>query len=186
MIDQDFFDDTEERMKKTIEATRREFAVIRTGRATPALVERIMVDAYGTAMPIQQMASIGVPEARLLVIQPWDKSVIGDIEKAIHKSDLGINPSTDGNVIRLVFPSLTEERRKELVKVVRRKTEEGKVALRNIRRDVMDFLKEMEKEGEASEDEVHRAQERIQKVTDKWSEELEKLQEAKEKEILEV
>lgn len=186
MIDQKIFSSLEERMKKAEEALRKDFLSIRTGRATPALLDRIMVESYGAQTPLKHVASISVPEPRLLVIQPWDKSLISAIEKAILKSDLGINPANDKNVIRLVIPPLTEERRKELVKVVKKKAEEGKVALRNIRRDVMEELKALEKSGTASEDEVRRAQDQVQKVTDKFIKEFDDILSAKEKEIMEV
>lgn len=184
MIDQSIFSKTEERMKKSIEAVQREFSAIRAGRATPSLLDRISVDCYGSAMPIKQIANISIPEARMIIIQPWDKTLIGNIEKAIQKSDLGINPANDGNVIRLVIPPLTEERRTELVKVVKKKAEEGKVSIRNIRREFMEELKAKEKEN--SEDEVKRAQDQGQKLTDKYTAELDRIATAKEKEIMEV
>ncbi|MFH1454478.1 MAG: ribosome recycling factor [Armatimonadota bacterium] len=184
MIDQKVFSSTEERMKKSIEAVQREFAGIRAGRANPALLDKISVECYGSTMPIKQVANVSIPEARMIIIQPWDKTIISDIEKAIQKSDLGINPSNDSNVIRLIIPSLTEERRLELVKVVKKKTEEGKVSIRNIRRDSMEELKAKEKE--SSEDEVKKAQDQIQKITDKYIAELDRICAAKEKEIMEV
>ncbi len=183
MIEASFYTQTDERMKKTIESLRRDFASIRTGRATPALLDRITVEAYGTEMPINQVATIGLPEPRMLIITPFDKKNIGSIEKAIQKSDLGINPTNDGNVIRLAFPPLNEERRKELVKLAKKMTEEAKVAMRNIRRDQLDILKKM---NGVPEDEVKHAQDEIQKKTDKNIEELGKLLSAKEKDILEV
>lgn len=179
--------ETEEKMKKSLEVLKREFTSIRTGRATPALLDRIQVEAYGSQVPIKQIANVSVPEARMIVIQPWDRSLLGNLEKAIQKSDLGINPINDGSgVIRLVFPQLTEERRKELVKVVKKKTEEAKVALRNIRRDVNEELNRLEKDGTASEDEVRRQIEQVQKLTDKYIKSFEETCAAKEKEIMEI
>jgi ribosome recycling factor len=173
-------------MKKTVEFFRKELTTLRAGRASPALVEKIMVDYYGTPTPVNQLATISVPEPRLLVVQPWDKTQIGAVEKAIAKSDLGIHPQSDGHLIRLAVPQLTEERRNELVKVIRKKAEEERVALRNIRREANDFLKEMCKEGEISEDDRDRALEETQKVTDKYIAEVDKLLAAKEKELMEV
>ncbi len=179
-------DDTEERMKKTVEFFRKDLATLRAGRATPALVEKIMVDYYGTPTPIQQLASISVPEPRLLVVQPWDKTQVAAVEKAIAKSDLGIHPQSDGNVIRLVIPQLTEERRNELVKLIRKKAEEERVVLRNLRREANDLLKEAAKEGEISEDERDRALSEVQKLTDRYVAEVDKVLKAKEKELMEV
>lgn len=184
MIDQSIFSRTEEKMKKSIEAVQREFGGIRAGRATPALLDKIQVECYGANMPIKQVANVSIPEARMIIIQPWDKTLISNIEKAVQKSDLGINPANDGNVIRLVVPALTEERRQELTKVVKKKVEEGKVSVRNIRRDAIEEIKAKEKE--SSEDEVKRAQEQIQKMTDKYIAELDRISAAKEKEIMEV
>ncbi|MGI6513425.1 MAG: ribosome recycling factor [Syntrophomonadaceae bacterium] len=175
-----------ERMEKTLEHLTREFAGLRAGRANPAMLDRILVDYYGSPTPINQLANIGVPEPRLLVIQPWDKSSIPDIEKAIMKSDLGVNPSNDGNVIRIAIPSLTEERRKELVKVVRKRAEESKVAIRNIRREANDSLKALEKNGQISEDEQKKRLEEVQKITDNHIKEIDKLAGGKEKDIMEV
>lgn len=179
-------EEAEEKMKKTVEATRREFAGIRTGRASPALLDRISVEAYGTHLPIQQLATLSVPEPRLLVINPWDKTTIGAIERAIMKSDLGLNPVSDGNVIRLAIPPLTEERRRELTKLVHRKAEEGKVAIRTVRREANDELKKLRKAGDLSEDDEKRAQERVQRLTDKYVAEIDRVQQHKEQEILEV
>jgi len=179
-------DDTEERMKKTVEFFRKDLATLRAGRATPALVEKIMVDYYGTPTPIQQLASISVPEPRLLVVQPWDKTQVAAVEKAIAKSDLGIHPQSDGNVIRLVIPQLTEERRNELVRLIRKKAEEERVVLRNLRREANDLLKEAAKEGEISEDERDRALSEVQKLTDRYVAEVDKVLKAKEKELMEV
>lgn len=173
-------------MKKTVEFFRKDLATLRAGRATPALVEKIMVDYYGTPTPIQQLASISVPEPRLLVVQPWDKTQVAAVEKAIAKSDLGIHPQSDGNVIRLVIPQLTEERRNELVKLIRKKAEEERVVLRNLRREANDLLKEAAKEGEISEDERDRALGEVQKLTDRYVAEVDKVLKAKEKELMEV
>lgn len=173
----------EERMKKAIDVLKKELAALRAGRATPALLDRVTVDYYGTPTPVNQLVTITAPEPRLLVIQPWDKSALGEIEKAIQKSDLGLTPMNDGNVIRIVIPPLTEERRAELAKVVKKHGEEAKVAIRNIRRDANDELKALEKDGQISEDELRRHQEAVQKLTDKYTAEVEALVEAKEKEI---
>jgi len=178
--------DAENNMKKTVEVVKREFASLRAGRATPALLDKIMVSYYGTMTPINQLANISVPEARLLVIQPWDKSVLPEIERAIMKSDLGINPTSDGTVIRLAIPQLTRERRAELVKVVKKKAEEGRVAIRNIRRDTNEAVKQQQKNGEISEDELRRAQDDIQKLTDKYIKEIDSLAANKEQEIMQV
>lgn len=178
--------DAEERMTKAIEALRRELATIRTGRANPALVEHLRVDYYGTPTPLKQLASVTVPEARLLTIQPWDKSSLGAIEKAIQRSDLGLNPSNDGSVIRLVIPQLTEERRRELVRVVHKKVEEGRVAIRNVRREAHELLRDFRREKEISEDQEFNAQEELQKVTDRFIDEADQLGEEKERELLEV
>ena len=178
--------DAEERMGKGIEALRRELSTIRTGRANPALVEHIRVDYYGTPTPLKQLATVMVPEARLLTIQPWDKGSLGAIEKAILKSDLGLNPSSDGAVIRLVIPQLTEDRRKELVRMVHKKVEDGRVAIRNIRRDAHEMLRDFRHEKEISEDQEFNAQEELQKVTDRFIAEADKLGEEKETELLEV
>jgi len=179
-------EEAEEKMKKTVEATRREFNGIRTGRATPALLDRITVDVYGTQLPLNQGATISVPEARLLMISPWDKGTIPAIERSIMKSDLGLNPSSDGNVIRLAIPQLTEERRRDLTRVVHRKAEEGKIAIRNVRREANEELKKLRKASDISEDDEKRAEERVQKLTDKYISEIERIQENKEQEVLEV
>ncbi len=185
-MEEEVYLEAEEKMKKAVSAFQRELSTLRAGRASPALVDKIEVDYYGIPTPLNQIASISAPESRLLVIQPWDKNVISNIEKAILKSDLGLNPNNDGNVIRLSFPQLTEERRKELVKFVRKKAEEGKVAVRNIRREANDSLKSMEKKGDISEDDSRRFQDEIQKLTDKYIEEVDEVLQNKEKEILEV
>ena len=176
----------EDKMEKTMENLNSEFAAIRAGRANPALLNKIMVDYYGTPTPIQQVANISVPEARMMQIQPWDKSMIKAIEKAINTSDLGINPGNDGTVIRLVFPELTGERRKELAKDVKKKGDAAKVAIRNIRRDANDTFKKMEKGGEISEDDQKLAEEKIQKLTDKMIEKVDKAVDTKTKEIMTV
>jgi ribosome recycling factor len=182
----DVFADVEHRMSKAVEALQRELQAIRTGRATPALVERLLVDYYGTPTPLQQIAAIHATDARTLTIQPWDRKALGDIEKAIQKSDLGINPTNDGQVVRLTMPPLTEERRKDLVKVVHKKVDEGKVAVRNCRRDAHDRLREQEKNKDISSDELKRGTDRLQKLTDRFTEEMERVGHAKEAEILAV
>ena len=176
----------EDKMEKTMENLGSEFAAIRAGRANPALLNKIMVDYYGTPTPIQQVANISVPEARMMQIQPWDKSLIKAIEKAINTSDLGINPGNDGTVIRLVFPELTGERRKELAKDVKKKGDAAKVAIRNIRRDANDKIKKAEKVGEMTEDDVKTAENDIQKMTDKYIAKVDKATEEKTKEIMTV
>ena len=176
----------EERMKAVIQMTKKEYASIRTGRANPALLDGILVDYYNTPTPLNQLTSISVPEPRMLVLQPYDKSAIGNIEKAILKSDLGLNPSSDGNVIRISIPHLTEERRRDLVKVVRKKAEEMRVAVRNVRRDTNETLKKMEKNKNISEDELKIALEEVQELTDKYVAEVDELLERKEQEIMEV
>jgi len=178
--------DAEERMHKGVDALRREYATIRAGRANPSVLDKVMVEYYGTPTPINQLANISAPEPRMIVIQSWDKSVLPAIEKAIMKSDLGLNPSSDGIVIRLNIPQLTAERRLELVKKVKKEAEEARVAVRNVRRDVNDKLKKLEKDHEASEDEIKRAQEDVQKMTDKIIKEIEHVMETKESEITEV
>jgi len=159
---------------------------LRAGRATPALLDKVVVDYYGQPTPINQMANIAVPEPRLLVIQPWDKSIIGDIERAILKSDLGLTPMNDGNIIRLVVPALTEERRAELVRVVRKQAEEQRVAIRNLRREANDMLRELERNGDVSEDESRRAQDEVQKLTDKFVAVIDETLARKEQEMMEV
>lgn len=178
--------DARARMQKAVEATRREFAAVRTGRATPALLEHVKVDYYGVPTPVTQLATISVPEPRLLVVQPWDRSVVKAVERAILKSELGLVPSSDGVVIRLPLPPLTEERRRELVRLVRRQAEEGRVAIRNVRREAKELIEQLEEEGEVSEDDARRALEELQKLTDEFIGQLDRLLEAKEKEILEV
>jgi ribosome recycling factor len=178
--------DAAERMVKSVETAQHEFSTVRTGRASPSLLERIVVDYYGAMTPLNQLATIAAPEARLLTIQPYDKSSIKAIEKAINESDVGLNPSNDGNLVRLVIPELTEERRRELVKVVRNLAEEGRVAIRNVRRDTMQQLRELKAEGEASSDDEHRAEVELQKLTDARIADLEHVLKAKEEEILSV
>ena len=179
-------DDARERMHKSIDSTRHEFGSVRTGRASPALLDRISVDYYGTATPLNQLATITAPEARLLSIQPYDKSSIKAIERAILESDVGLTPSNDGAVIRMVLPELTEQRRRELVKVARGIAEDGRIAIRNIRRDVMHHLRELKEGGETGADDEHRAEVELQKVTDTRVAELDELLKVKEEEILEV
>ncbi len=176
---------TEQRMKKSIRALEEEFQTIRTGRASSAVFEKIKVDYYGNPTPLNQVATISIPEARLVVIQPWDKSVISEIEKAIQKSELSLNPMNDGKVIRINIPPLTEERRKEFVKVAKNAAEQARVAIRNIRRDANDEVKKSQKSGDISEDDEKRLEDSIQKLTDKYVEEVNNLLEEKEKEILE-
>ena len=183
---EEIYIDTGERMDKVVAAFQRELATLRAGRATPALLDRIEVNYYDTPTPLIQLAGITAPEPRLLVIQPWDKSSIGNIEKAILKSDLGLNPFNDGNVIRLAVPQLTEERRRELVKHVRKKAEESRISIRNIRREANENLKQLEKAGDISEDEWRRSQDEIQDLTDEKIAEIDQLLQVKEKEILEV
>jgi ribosome recycling factor len=185
MID-DVLTDASRRMDRSVEAARHEFNTIRTGRASAALLDRIQVSAYGTKLPLNQVATISVPEPRLLSITPFDKSTIRDIERAIQESDLGLTPSNDGQVVRLPIPQLTEERRKELVRQVRHLAEEGRVAARNVRRDAIHQLKEMEKKGEVGSDDVHRAEDRLQKLTDEHTTAIDAALKAKEAEIMEV
>ncbi len=176
----------QDRMKKSVSVLREDLQSIRAGRATPALVEKLHVDYYGTQTPLHQVAQISVPEPRLLVIQPWDKSLVPLIEKAILKSELGISPSSDGIVLRLAIPALTEERRRELVKVLHRKAEDEKVAVRNVRRDTLEHLKTEQKSGKLPEDELRRLETELQKITDRMVAEIDQTVSAKEKEILEV
>ena len=176
----------EDNMEKSLDVLLDEYASIRAGRANPHVLDRLRIDYYGTPTPIQQVGNVTVPEARMIVIQPWEKSLLKEIEKAILVSDLGINPTNDGNVIRLVFPELTEERRKDLAKDVKKKGEGAKVAVRNIRRDAMDSIKKMEKAGDISEDDLKQGEEKIQKITDKMIEKVDKAIETKTKEIMTV
>ncbi|SEO80416.1 ribosome recycling factor [Propionispora vibrioides] len=176
----------EEKMKKALEALRKDLASLRAGRATPALLDKVLVDYYGTPTPVNQVANVSVPEPRLITLQPWEKSMLGPIEKAILKSDLGLTPNSDGSVIRLNIPQLTQQRRTELVKMVHKKAEDARVAVRNIRRDANDGIKKIEKEKSASEDETKKAQEDMQKLTDKYIKEIDQVMGSKEKEIMEV
>src|SRR3954454_8420492 len=185
-IVKDLLDDADERMEKSVESTTHEFSSVRTGRASPHLLDRVQVDYYGTQTPLRQLANIATPEARLLSITPYDKSSIKNIEKAILESDVGLTPSNDGQIIRLVIPELTEERRRELVKVVHRLAEDGRVAVRNVRRDVMHDLRELKNDGELGADDEHRAESELQRLTDQHVGEIDAALAIKEKEILEV
>ncbi len=179
-------DECRERMHKAVDHARADFATVRTGRASPALIEKLRVDYYGTEVPLQQVAGFSVPEPRVLVVSPYDKGALKAIEKAISSSDLGINPSNDGTVIRLVFPELTTERRKELVKVVRHRAEDGRVAVRNVRRATRHDLDALEKDGDISSDELERAEKDLEKVTHESITQIEQLLATKEKELLEL
>ena len=182
----DLLDDARDHMARSVDATRGKFGSVRTGRASPALLDRIVVDYYGAMTPLKQLATISAPEARLLTVQPYDKNSIKAIERAIQESDIGLTPNNDGQVVRLQVPELTEERRKQLVKVVRGLAEEGKVGIRNIRRDVMHDLRELRDAGDAGSDDEHRAEDALQKLTDAKVAELDALVKSKEEEILEV
>lgn len=183
---QDVLAQSEEKMKKAVSAVKSEFAGVRTGRASAALFDRITVDYYGTKTPLKQMASISTPEAQTAIIQPWDKTAIPAIEKAIMASDLGVTPSNDGNIIRVPFPPLSEERRKDFVKLVKKMAEDGKVAIRNVRHEARDDLKDLEEEKMISEDERKRAEKKIDELTEKYVKEIDALLQHKEKEIMEV
>lgn len=178
--------EAEDKMQKTVEVLRKDYLTLRAGRANPSILEKVQVEYYGALTPVNQLANISSPEARLLLIQPWDKTVTPAIEKAILKSDLGLNPSSDGTVIRLIIPQLTQERRAELVKTVRKKAEETKVGVRNIRRDINDKVKNLEKSKTISEDDAKKGQDDAQKLTDKYIKEIDHVLELKEKEIMEV
>jgi ribosome recycling factor len=182
----DIIADVEDRMKKSITALQKDYAAIRTGRANPAMFDGIRVSVYGTEMPLNQVATVSCPEPRLVVIQPWDKNNLSEVEKAILKSDLSVNPSNDGNLIRIQIPDLTEERRKEYVKHAKHKAEECRVSIRNVRRDGNEMIKELEKEKEISEDDSKNALAKIQKITDKYIDEIQKLTDNKEREILNI
>jgi ribosome recycling factor len=182
---EDIYQETRERMSKSISAMKNEMTRIRTGRASASLLDGIRLDYYGTPTPLKQMSSVSVPESRLIIIQPWDVSVIKEIEKAILKSDLGLTPSSDGKIIRIAIPPLTETRRKELVKMVANLCEDYKIGVRNIRRDSNDILKSLKKDGDISEDDAFKAQDQVQKITDEHIELIDKLYQEKEKEILE-
>nr|HID57854.1 ribosome recycling factor [Desulfobacterales bacterium] len=179
------YEETREKMGKSINALKEEFKRVRTGRASLSLLDGIRVDYYGTRTPLNQLATLSIPESRLISIQPWDKSVIGEIERAILKSELGLTPINDGNIIRITIPPLTEERRKELAKVIRKMTEDCKVAVRNIRRDAKDMLKDLKRDGDIAEDEFFKAQEQIQKITDEYVRMADQVGKEKEKEIME-
>jgi ribosome recycling factor len=182
----DVINDAADRMEKTVEALHLDLRSIRTGRASPALVERLPVDYYGSPTPLNQLAGISVPEPRMLMIRPWDRNSMGFIEKAILKSDLGLTPNNDGQVIRLVIPQLTEERRRDLSRVVAKRVEEARVACRNIRRDAIDMLRDLEKEKLISEDELFEGRDQVQKVTDEFIKQVDEIGKAKEAEIMEV
>ncbi|QNO16450.1 ribosome recycling factor [Alkalicella caledoniensis] len=182
----DIYTDVKDRMGKAVQSLKKDLASLRAGRANVSILDKVMPEYYGVPTPISQMATVSAPEARLLVIQPWDKTTIPDIEKAILKSDIGITPNNDGSVIRLNFPQLTQERRGELVKVIKKKGEEGRVAIRNIRRDGNDMVKELEKDNEISEDDSRRAQDEIQKITDTFIKEIDGIILKKEEEVMEV
>ena len=177
--------ETDQHMLETIDATKREFAMIRTGRANPAVFDRVLVEYYGEQVPIKQVGTISTPEPRLMMISPWEKSMIKPIVDAITSSELGLNPGSDGNVIRVPLPQLTTERRRELARMVARKTEDGKVGIRSVRRDTVERLREMQKEGKISEDDLRRFQDQVQKITDTHIEQIGKLHESKEREIME-
>ena len=181
-----YFKEIDARMSKCVEATRSEFASIRTGRATPALLDRLHVDAYGQSVPLKQVAGVATPDVRTLVITAWDKGVVGEIRKAIEKSDLGLTPNVDGSAIRLTIPPLNEERRKELAKIVKKKGEDGKVAVRNVRHRSHDEIKSRLKEHDITEDDNKRMQDSLQKLTDRYVKEIDGLVAAKEREIMEV
>ena len=182
----DILSSHEDRMKKCIEALKHEYASLRAGRATPALLDKVMVDYYGTPTPVNQVAKVSVPEPRMIVIQPWEKTILHDIEKAIMKSDLGLNPNSDGTAIRLTIPQLTQDRRAELVKSVNKKAEETKIAIRNLRRDANEAVKKLEKNKEVTEDEAKKAQDDMQKLVDKYIKSVDAAKAIKEKEIMEV
>lgn len=183
---QQIIKEAEERMDKAISALKRELTTLRAGRATPALLDRVMVDYYGSPVPVNQAANINTPEPRLIVIQPWEKTMLGPIEKAILKSDLGLTPTNDGSVVRISIPPLTEQRRLELVKLAKKEGEEAKVAIRNIRRDANDSIKKLEKNGDITEDDMKHNQELVQKATDKYVAIVDKTVADKEKEVMEV
>lgn len=180
------FAKTEERMGKAIDSLNHDYAAIRAGRANPGVLDKVEIDYYGVPTPINQVAAVSISEARVLVIQPWDKNMIQPIEKAIQASDIGINPMNDGNVIRLTFPALTEDRRREIAKEIAKRSEEAKVAIRNVRRDGMDALKKLKKENTITEDDQKNGEEKLQKITDKKIKEIEEIAAAKEKEVMSV
>jgi len=182
----DIIADAKTRMHKGVDVTKHEFAALRTGRASPALLEQIRIDYYGVPTPINQLATVTVPEARLLVIQPWDRKMVKDVERAILKSELGLVPSSDATVVRVPIPTLTEERRRDLVKVARKHAEEGRVAIRNVRREAKEMIEDLKESGDVSEDDAKRGIDELQKLTDKVIADLDKLLAAKEAEIMEV
>ncbi len=182
----DILKNSEENMKKAVAQTQKELQGVRTGRANPALLDRVVVDYYGAPTSLKQLANISTPDGKCLVIQPYDKNVMKDIEIAINKSDLGMTPNNDGNVIRIVVPALTEERRKELVKLIKKFAEDGKVSIRNMRRDGLESIKKFEKDKQISEDDSRKQQESLQKLTDKYSKEIDDLSQGKEKEVMSV
>jgi ribosome recycling factor len=182
----EIFASHEDRMKKSMESLKREYAALRAGRATPALLDKVMIDYYGAPTPLTQVANISVPEPRMILIQPWEKTLLHDIEKSIMKSDLGLNPNSDGTAIRLSIPQLTQDRRTELVKSVNKKAEEAKIAVRNIRRDANDAVKKLEKSKEVTEDDAKKAQDDMQKLVDKYVKDIDSIKAVKEKEIMEV
>lgn len=186
MAVKEIYDSHEDRMKKALDVLRKEYSSLRAGRATPALLDKISVDYYGTPTPVNQVANISVPEPRMIVIQPWEKTMLALIEKAILKSDLGLTPNSDGAVIRLSIPQLTQQRRTELVKVIHKKAEDDRVAIRNLRRDANESIKKLEKDKAISEDEAKKAQDDMQKLTDKYIKEIDHVMTTKEKEIMEV
>ncbi len=183
---EELYQKTKDRMEKCLDSLERDYKSIRAGRANPSLLDRINVDYYGSPTPLNQMAAISAPDPRMLMIQPWDVSTLKEIERAINASDLGINPSNDGKVIRLVFPAPNEERRKELVKDVSKRCEEAKVSIRNVRRDSMDALKKMKKNNEITEDEQHDGEDELQKITDKYIKQADEISDKKEKEVLTI
>jgi ribosome recycling factor len=185
MID-DVLSDSEDRMKKTVEAVQRELAAVRTGHAHVGLVDHVRVEYYGSMMPVNQMATVAAPESRLLTIQPWDRGALSAIEKALMKSDLGLTPTSDGQIIRLAIPPLTEARRKDLIKVVRTRIEDGRVAVRNVRRDALEHLRKLEHDKEISEDDQRKAQEQLQKLTDRYIAQIDERGKEKEAELMEV
>lgn len=178
--------DAEVRMQKVVEQAKKDFGSIRTGRANPAILDRVVVDCYGSQMPLNQVANVSAPEPRMILVQPWDKTILGEVEKAILKADLGFNPANDGNVIRLAIPQLTEERRREYVKLLKKDAEEKRIAVRGVRRDANEKLKKMEKNGEITEDEQKKGLDEVQKLTDKYIAEIDQLMANKEQEIMEV
>lgn len=180
------FTKTKEKMEKCLDALNRDYKAVRAGRANPAILDRVTVDYYGTPTPINQMAAISVPEPRMLMIQPWDASTLKDIEKAINTAEIGINPSNDGKVIRLAFPALTEERRKELVKDISKRGEEAKVAVRNVRRDAMDDIKKLKKDNEITEDDQKNGEKKLQDITDSYIKQVEEMVKKKEDEVLSI